>query len=172
MANRNEHTTAGGEPSRGNILDFFIVLLLLASIVGIFYRYYALSDLPDTETVEVEISFTAKEIDESLPHAFGQQATVYLPDGTRLGKLADCSGDVWSDTAFAVTSSVTVIDGIATIYPQGTLVDITGKIVASGTNGASGFLLGGILPLTPGQTVTLCSDTGVLTVVVVKISSK
>ena len=166
------HAGALAPRRRGNVLDIVIVLLLLAAVVSIGYRYYTLSGQGKTELLSyADISFEIKDAVYSLPSYVKAGDAVYMEDGTYLGVLKDSSTD--DDSTALYTSPATVIatdeDGnfVRISYADHSRLDCTGILSCRGTFEADGsFLLDGTMHLTPGSAIRVHTETASFTIAI------
>lgn len=161
----------GSSPARkrGNVLDLLIVLLVLAAIVAIGYRYYTLSEQGKSELLEdVALSFEIKDAVFTLPSYVTPEDVIYLSDGTQLGTVQDNNIEDENTALYYTAATVLTTDNdgnfIRVSYPDSSRVDCLGKLHCRGTFEADGsFLLDGTLHLTPGQSLTVHTETATFT---------
>ena len=161
----------GGATSkkRGNVLDLLILLVLLAAIFAIGYRYYTLSEQGKSELLEdASLSFEIKDAIFTLPSYINPEDAVYLSDGTLLGTVQDNNSEDENTALYFTAATVITTDGdgnfIRVSYPDSSRVDCLGTLHCLGTFGEDGsFMLGGTLHLTPGQVLTVHTETATFT---------
>ena len=174
MKNEQKSTkpAAVASQKRGNVLDILIVLLLVAALVAIGYRYYAHSGQGKSELLSyAEVSFEIKDAVYSLPSYVKVGDELYMEDGTYLGVLKDSSTD--DDSTALYTSPATVIatdeDGnfVRISYADHSRLDCTGILSCRGTFEADGsFLLDGTMHLTPGSAIRVHTETASFTIAI------
>ena len=165
--NTQQKTTKGNAAvrRRGNVLDILIVLLLLAAIVAIGYRYYTLSGQGKSELLSyADISFEIKDAVYSLPTYVKTGDEVYMEDGTYLGVLKDNNSDDESTALYIEPASVIATDEDGNLvrisYSDHSRLDCMGTLSCRGTFEADGsFLLDGTMHLTPGSAIRVHTET-------------
>ncbi len=173
MKAENKAIKAAAAPKkRGNVLDILILLLLVAAIVAIGYRYYMQSGQSKSAQIsDAEISFEIRDAIFSLPSYMQVGDVVYREDGTPLGTLRD-NDTVDENTALYVSAAsvlTTDEDGnyIRITYPDSSRVDCIGTISCRGTFEEDGsFLLDGTTHVTPGSAIRLHTETASFTAVI------
>lgn len=154
---------------RGNVLDLLILLLLLAAIIAIGYRYYTLSEQGKSERLsDAVLSFEIKDAVFTLPSYINPEDVVYLADGTVLGTVQDNNGEDENTALYYTAATVITTDSdgnfIRVSYPDSSRVDCLGTLHCRGTFEQDGsFLLDGTTHLSPGQTLTLHTETATFT---------
>lgn len=172
--NTQQKTTKGNAAvrRRGNVLDILIVLLLLAAIVAIGYRYYTLSGQGKSELLSyADISFEIKDAVYSLPTYVKTGDEVYMEDGTYLGVLKDNNSDDESTALYIEPASVIATDEDGNLvrisYSDHSRLDCMGTLSCRGTFEADGsFLLDGTMHLTPGSAIRVHTETASFTMAI------
>ena len=162
---------------RFKVLDAVIILLIITSALGIYFRYNLFDTLKNQMRMqEYVISFSVQNIRNSTTNYLNIDDVVYYAeDGTKLGELRGYSEE--SPTALKVRdpASEYFVDQsgnvVRVLYPESdsmsARVDVEGKIVCQGSySEASGFLVNGSRYLAPGQTIDIQTETVSLTIVV------
>ncbi|MBQ7337793.1 MAG: hypothetical protein IJW40_04970 [Clostridia bacterium] len=163
---------------RGNVLDLLILLLLVAAIIAIGYRYYTLSGQGKSELLsDAEISFEITDAVFTLPSYVQAGDALYMEDGTYLGVLQDNNAED-ENTALYVSAATVITtdeDGnyIRISYPDSSRVDCIGTLLCRGTFEQDGsFLLDGTMHLTPGSAIRVHTETAAFTVAIISCTSK
>lgn len=150
---------------RGNVLDIVIVLIVLASLFSIGFRYYQTNVAPgDEEFKTVRITLEAQSVRPGAVNALTQGNTVYLEgSGERLGVLLTHPAAQGTSPVASAPASVLMTDEqgnyVRLPMPDGTLFDLQAVIEAQGSFDADGvFLLQGRYPLTPGQALSVYTE--------------
>lgn len=133
---------------RIRLLDIVVLLFVFLCIVGAMVRAGKLGIFREKAILEeYQIRFSVSNISASSVEAFIEGDTfTLLPYHQALGRLSR----VESVTPAVVYTENGKREIVRTQYPEGTRVDLIGVISAQGTVGESGFLLGGILSVSPG----------------------
>lgn len=159
---------------RGNVLDIAIVLLLIAAIVTVGYRFYqAAGSDNEGEIKNVVMTFRVEEAPEAVAHMVKQNDTFYLDSiQGALGTALDISTE--GESIFEVTPMQVTVKGEGGEAEAVTLplVDLTGGLLCRGTLQEDGsFLLDGRTPITPGQHLVVHTETVTFTLTVMALST-
>lgn len=147
---------------RFSVIDFVIILLLLASIVGIVIRYNLVDKLfSKTSLVDAEITFIAEAVSPAEVACFTQGATFYEGD-TAFGTLQALK----SDKAVIYTENDA---GYLVSYEDATLLDLDGTFLCEVLPTENGYLLNGNRYVAAGSVITLRSNGVNVTVTVLSI---
>lgn len=172
----NENNTRSGRSV--NVFDVLIPIILIACVVGLVLRSCS-SDNGTLAQSDVTVYFTVRDVTQDVLDGVKENGSVYvrpMSDGDELliGKITD--NNIEDDTSlFKVSNkSVEVTDGngdsSAVYYPDGSLCTANGRMTATGFYDANhGFMTDDDYYLTPGQEVTLYTETVVLNVIITKI---
>ena len=163
---------------RWNVLDVAIVLVLIASIASIGYRYYQTRAAAEEDHLQtVQLSFSAHQVLPGAVSALAQGDAVYLADTQdRMGTLVAHPQSVGSNCpVFAPSATLTLLsdkgDYVKVAMPEGTLLDVQGTVRCQGTIAQDGsFLLNGRYVLTPGESVQIYTERVQMNVTVNSIS--
>lgn len=140
---------------RGNILDIILLLLVLAAIVGIIYRYHEAKVADREPMIEAEVSFSVREV---LP---GIGETLRAGDTLRMGADNTVFGQL---KKIEVTPAMVLAEDdngqyVVVELPEGTRIDMAGTILCEGRKNENGaFVLNGETVLTPGETFAVYTD--------------
>ena len=161
---------------RGNVLDVAIVLLLIAAIATIGYRYYrSTNDSADADLKNVVITYEVVQAPASMAEAIQPAQAIYLQSAkTLLGTALDITLDQDSGTVFEVTKvfGETVDENGNPVTVEMPYVNLVGGVFCQGTVDENGtFLLDGRTPITPGQLVSVYTETVEYTFTVLTIST-
>ena len=162
---------------RGNVLDLIILILLVASIVAIGYRYYTRSGQGKSQLMtDAEVSFEIKDAVFTLPSYVRTGEILYREDGTPLGTLQNNNAGDENTALFVSAASLLVSDEdgnyVRVSYPDSSRVDCIGSMVCRGTFEQDGaFLLDGTTYLTPGDAIRVHTETAAFTVVITACSA-
>lgn len=143
----NEASKTG--KARFNIIDALIVIILLACIVGLVFRYGNFGGgVSEDDLDNYEIYFAVKNIAYTSENAFVSGDTVTLVDGGEiLGTLSRL------DTVLPAELIVRDKSGnlITVNYPESTRIDVTGYIDSRGSMGENGYLVDGTTYVAAGK---------------------
>lgn len=151
---------------RFRALDVVIILLVLATVVGVYFRYNILDALTSRRDLkEYTVSFSVEDIRYTTPNYMKVGDTVYFADsGDEIGKLIEASDDT-SNIALSITPASELFLGSdgnyeEIFYPNSeTRVDATGRMICIGTySDESGFLLGGTKYIAPGDVISVKTE--------------
>ncbi len=163
---------------RFNVLDLAIILLLLAAIATLGYRYYqSVKEAEQDAQQTVLITFEVKDMLVSAEDSVGKEALYLDSTGDLLGVLQIHKG-ASADSVFVVRpAQVTVQDEMGnyvTVDNSDTSrVDVTGTVKCIGRLNADGsFLLDGKTPITPGQVIAVHTEKVSFVLKVMTISGK
>ncbi len=134
--------------ARFSILDFVIILILLACAVGAALRYDLAGRLfSSSEPKEGTVSFTAEALTDSQADAFAEN-TQFFSDGKPFGKLVSVS----SSPAVGYYENN---EGVYTEYEREGLFDLTGSFTCELVRTDGGYLLNGKTYIAPGSVFPL-----------------
>jgi hypothetical protein len=179
MANSNEKQTApkltrqekrvqkaarSGRGTHFNLLDGFILLLVLLCVCGCYFRYTAYDNLLHRVNKEdYVLSFEVQNIRYTTPNYINVGDEVRMADdGEVLGTLI--AGEDSYASALKITPATAYFTDtsggiVAVSYPDDeSRVDVSGRILCSGTMDNEGFCLDGTRYLAPGSTVAAHTD--------------
>ena len=145
------------------LLDFVIILLVIAMGLGIYFRY-SLYDLFGNSKNQTEsiVSFSIKNIKDTTSYYIDIDDKLYVKDdGSYIGTIMANTEN--SERPLSESPAVEVIydDGeyVTVSYPNGTRIDAKGRFTCSGIFGSDGsFMLNGDEYIAPGQTFTVCTE--------------
>ena len=137
-------------------LDFLIILLVIVSIVGIYFRF----DLVDiisknTNTKDYSVSFQIKNIKYSTSTYFHSNDSVYIDSsGELLGVIIENPNAVPSTETFVENGEAFEIT-----YPESSRVDVRGKLKCTGTENQNGGLyINSSTQITVGQSLEVRTE--------------
>jgi hypothetical protein len=163
---------------RGNVLDLAIVLLLIAAILVIGYRYYETNVAFGEESMEeYHVAFTVEKVSSDISPALRTADAVYFADGEVMGKLLRREGAPVNSAVKSTVAKVTLLDStgnyVSADMPANTLVDLHGIISVRARKDARGtVLVNGEIPVSPGQHLTVHTETVTLSLTVTQITRK
>ena len=154
---------------RFKVLDAVIILLVITSALGIYFRYNLFDTLKNQRNMqEYVVSFSVENIRNSTTSYLNiDDAVYYANDGEKLGTLRGDSAEslnavqVYPATEYFIDANGNTVEES---YPKSdsptARVDIEGKILCTGSySEASGFLVNGSRYLAPGQTIEVQTET-------------
>ena len=148
---------------RFGILDLVIILLVVAVIVGLAFRYNLFSTFNKLQNLsECAVTFSVKNIENTTQYYISSGDVVYFKDsGNEFGTIMDSSDASSIPLTITPATETFVKDGetITASYPKDTRIDATGRIKCEGKFSNDGtFLLGGSEYLAAGQTFIVCTE--------------
>ncbi len=175
---KNEEKSTRRLWRRGNVLDIVIVLLLVAAIVTVGYRYYkGREEAIGAQMQTVMLTFRAEDVSAALPALIRLSETVYL-NGTNevLGEVV-LHPHATSDTPFFVTAARDIVSDANGNFADAELPDIglrdmEGMIRCQGSMEGTTFLWNGKTPITRGQVLVIRTEYATLSITVVAIESQ
>ncbi len=149
---------------RGNVLDLVILLLVIAAVASVVFRYYQIQDVAQDQNSEaVYVRFQVEQALPGIADAVQAGEAVRLTDGTSFGTLEVHEGATGS-CPFAVSAAQMLLKDASGQYVSATLtgtsaVDLEGVLRCTGAYDEQGvFLLGGRYSLSPGQKVAVLTE--------------
>ena len=141
---------------RFNIIDLFIIILVLLCVIGIYFRSQIAEWIGMEKSLEKysicfevsEIRYTSGKYITAGNEVYIQSSGIYL--GTIEGNCTILPAEMYVENANG--------DQIAVNYPKDTRVDVSGQITCMGITKADGFYLGGTYSLSPGSTVNVYTE--------------
>ncbi len=161
---------------RGNLLDVVIILLLLAAVFSVGYRYYmSTQGVPDDEQRQASVTFRVESALPTLASALAYADPIYsVNSGEQIGTLVrHPSAD--TSPVLSTAAALLVEDGdgsyVRVEHPSAERVDIEGVMSCRGTVTDRGvFLLEGVTELSPGQMLNVYTETTAFTLLIVDIT--
>lgn len=159
-----------------NALDIFIIVLVIACIVGIIYRQYSSEFSTKTGEEELyEVYFSVKDISFTVPSYLDTNDKIYFESGEFFGNLLN-NNDTDTTSALVVAPAGVVLTDengnyVSTMYPDGSRVDANGSILCSCVKNADGrYLLDGTRYITPGEVISVRTELVDLEITITGIS--
>ena len=161
---------------RGNLLDIVIILLLLAAIFSVGYRYYmSEQSTSDDELRQANVTFRVEDTVPALASSLTHADPIYSSEGGEpIGTLVRHPMAV---TSPVLTTAATVLvengDGsyVRVERPNSDRVDIEGIMGCRGTVDERGvFLLDGITEISPGQILHVHTEKASFALLIVDIT--
>lgn len=161
---------------RGNLLDLVIVLLLLAAIFSVGYRYYMSEQgISDDELRQASVTFRVENTIPTLAATLAHADPIYSANsrdqlGTLVRHPSASTGPVISTAASMLLENG---DGsyVRVDCPDGSRVDLEGMMSCRGTLSEGGvFMLNGVTELSPGQVLTVYTEKTSFSLLVVDIT--
>lgn len=161
---------------RGNLLDLVIILLLLAAIFSVGYRYYMSEQSgAGDELRQANVTFRVENTLPTLASALSHADPIYSANnGDQIGTLVRHPS---ATTGPVITTSASLLltteDGtyVRVESPDGARVDLEGVMGCRGKMTAGGiFLLNGVTELSPGQVLTVYTEKTSFSLLVVDIT--
>ena len=161
MENRNK--TKEKKSPRFGVLDAVIILLVVALLVGIYFRSNIMDWVSNQRNVkEYTLTFEVENIRYTTPNYINVGDRVVLYDsGDELGTIIESGDNSNQALRPTATSELFLENGefIEVFYPEETRVDVQGRILCQGTYSEDdGFLINGSTYLSAGQTVKVRTE--------------
>ena len=148
-----------------SVIDFVIIVTVLALIVGIVFRYDLLGKLfSRTEPVDVTVSFVAENITKEEAQVFLSDTDFYL-DGKIFGRLQ--SSESLPHSEYLENSS-----GTLTQITSEQHVDVSGSFLCKAVYTDGGYLLDGKTYIAAGSSFTLRTDTCSIDILILAVEGK
>lgn len=163
---------------RGNVLDIAIVLLLIAALVAIGYRYYLADAATDEENMrEYQVSFSVENALPSVADSLKLKDAVYFADGTKMGELTLHPSASIGQAVHTVPADSLVKDHlgnyVSVSVPDGYREDLFGVMVCHALVDENGVVrIGGETAVTPGQRMTVHTELVTLVITVTSVARK
>ena len=146
-----------------NVLDALIIILLVAVVLGIYFRFNFVEAFGAKQGTEAyNVSFSVENIRYTTPSYVNVGDEVYFGDtGDLFGVLVSESEN--KNVLSITPASETFVDSAGNVqevyYENETRVDAKGRIECQGTySNDAGFCVGGTRYLAPGQTVEINTE--------------
>lgn len=138
---------------RGSILDLFLILLLLACVLGVLLRWQELkkSDA-DPAVATYALTLRYEKVTPQTVDCLHVGDALYCADGTFFGTV---KGIATAPTAVTLIEDGTVYTGE---WEPSLYVDLTVTVEATGSMRETTFLHGGRIPMSVGERVALHSE--------------
>ena len=144
------------DKNRFNVIDAVIVIVFVACVVGLVFRYgnFGRSSM-DEQLENYEIYFSVSNIAYTSEDAFVQGDTVVLADsGTVLGEFSRMGTILPAEfTARDQSGNLIVVN-----YPASTRIDVTGYITSQGVMTENGYYVGGTTYIASGTEYVVRSE--------------
>ena len=165
---------------RFKLLDAVIILLVIISVLGIYFRYNILDTLKNQKDMkDYTVSFSIENIRKSTTNYMNIGDVIYYAeDGEKLGELLAYSEDSANPLRPTPSSDYFVNkDGttVQVFYPESesmdARIDVAGRILCEGAYSEDGgFFVNGSRYLAPGQTVEVRTELVSVTLMVKDIA--
>ncbi len=164
MKNKENRNDANSPLPKFGVLDAVIIILVVAAICGIYFRYNIMDAISARRNIrDYDIEFSIDNINFTTTGFLNENDQIrFASDGTVLGVLIKDS-DGMSENILSITpASETFSDNgqvIEVYYPEGTRVDVRGTLRCSGTYSDEGiFLVNGSTSLSSGELINVRTD--------------
>ena len=160
--------------SKIKALDVVIILLIITSLVGVYFRYSILDTLTGRKHLkEYTVSFDITEIRYTTENYINIGDKIYFyEDGAEFGTIIEAS-DNTKEALFVRHSTVQLVPDNSShastyVYPENTFIDASGRIKCIGRySEESGFLIDGKRAISPNDTIKIKTE---LVTVTIKIT--
>lgn len=150
-------------PSFG-VLDAVIILLVIVSVVGIYFRYNILGFISEARDIKsYTVSYSIKDIRYTTPNFINVGDKVYFNDsGDDFGELIAASENMGALSIAPASEYFTASTGeiVKVMYPDSqSRVDANGRLICDGRySNEGGFLVNGSTHIAAGQTVAIRTE--------------
>ncbi|PKM62541.1 MAG: hypothetical protein CVU97_04890 [Firmicutes bacterium HGW-Firmicutes-21] len=149
---------------RFNILDVLIVLIIIALIIGVFFRNNIVELLSPDKSVEITYTFELKEVDSTRLSYLTQNTPLASRDsGGSMGRIVSVTPSVSVITEYAVDGSIMHLE-------RSGYYDVTVRAVARGYKSDSGVFLDGEVLIAPGMKQYIITATAVYEAIILSIN--
>lgn len=164
---------------RFRALDVVIIILILASVVGVYFRYNILDVLTGNRNLkDYIVSFEINGMLYSTENYINVGDKVYYNNGNgkELGTLIEASEDAKNVLIVRPAIKSFVPEGsdrsVEVSYPNDTRIDASGRMICRGSYSAdSGFLVGGIDHLSAGDRIPIKTNLVTVEITVTNIEA-
>ena len=158
------------------ILDVVIILLIITSFIGIYFRYSLMDMFTGNKNLkDYTVSFEISDIRYTTEEYFNIGDKVrFFEDETELGVIIEAAEDT-KNALIVVPSVKTFIpengeQPIEIPYPENTRIDASGRLLCQGSYSTdSGFLVGGKKYIAPGDRFTIKTDVVTVEIEIIKV---
>lgn len=149
---------------RFGVLDAVIILLVIAAVCGIYFRYNIMDMIEARRNIkEYTVEFSIDNINASTTRFIHENDEVrFASSNERLGVfIKDPNG--MSDSVLSITPASEIFNRngniVEVFYPEDTRVDAIGRIKCNGTYSDNGiFLVNGSVSLSSGEVIEVHTD--------------
>lgn len=160
------------------VLDVAIVLIIIASIVGIYFRFNLIESLTQrANTKNVVVSYSIDNIRYTTPNYINVDDKVYIySSGELLGTVINSSEEMSNALNVAPSSEEFIDDGeyVEVYYPNSeSRVDANGRLMCKGAyTDDRGLLINGSTHISAGQSIPVKTElaTFVITITAIEVS--
>ncbi len=157
-----------------NAVDAMIIILVIAAIVGVYFRYTIIDFLTKDRNIDnYVVSFSIEDIRYTTPKYVRVGDKVYFEsDGELFGTLISESEKNKEPLNITLASkNFTDSKGniIEVFYPEETRVNAKGRMLCQGSYNESGFALDGSRYIAAGQSVDVYTDNVSVTLKIISI---
>lgn len=160
---------------RGNVLDIVILLLVIAAVASVVFRYYQTKNSHEEQNSQtVSVSFTVEQALPGVADAVAVGDMLCLTDGATFGTL-EMHKDATGSCPFAVREAHMLLQDADGNYVNApllgsNLVELDGVLTCTGIYDEYGsFLLGGRYSISPGQRVAVYGEKAAFVLCVTEI---
>ncbi len=172
--NKKEFTQGAKRNAHFNVIDALIIILLIAVVLGVYFRFNIVESLTGEEETEVyTVSFSVDNIRYTTPSYVNVGDVVYFGDTGELFGVLISESENQSVLSITPASEI-FIDSSGNVkevfYDEDTRIDAKGRIECKGLyTEDGGFCVDGTRFLAPGQTVEINTELVTLVITVTSI---
>ena len=157
-----------------NVIDAFIVILLIAIVAGVYFRFNIIDLLKASAPDEkYAVSYSIEDVRYTTPSYINVDDEVYFSaDGKFMGTIISASENQDALNITPASKEFVGADGKIqeVFYPEDTRVSATGRILCVGSyDSAVGFCIDGSTYIAAGQTINVYTERVSLTVTITSI---
>jgi len=153
---------------RFNVLDAFIILVVILCVVGIYFRSNIESWIGEKKDLkDYQITFVIEKIKSTSDQYINVGDEIRTLNGVELGTVSSFS-------SFPAKDYVSDNNGnfVEVSYPENTYIDVTVVIDCRGVLNDDGFYLGGTYLISPGTVIAASTEIMDFTFTVTNIAEK
>lgn len=177
MSNNENKNKYGRALPRFGVLDAVIILLVVAAICGIYFRYNIMDAISQKKNIkDYTVEFAIENINSTTTRYIQENDEVrFASNGEVLGSFIKNANSM-SDSILSITpaSKMFTEQGkvIKVYYPEDTRVDVKGWLRCKGTYSENGiFLVNGSVAVSSGELITVNTDEVTVTLRIVSIAA-
>lgn len=164
MKKNRVNDTENSGALRFKALDVVIIVLILAAVMGVYFRYNILDTLTGSKNQkDYVVSFDITDVQYKTENYINIGDSVYLKNGEELGTLIEASEDAKNALIVVPATKTFVPEGgnraVEVTYPINTRINASGRILCRGSyTEDGGFLLKGTEHMAIGEKLSVITE--------------